>query len=227
MKPWHFRHARGIVYLCAAASAIAVAAVSATDSPHPGSKLVTARQLYGLWALGTLLASMLIGPLTSVLPWLPFKPSLLYSRRAVGITAIGFAALHVAAYVWTLSRRTWRELYTPGPLWVAGLILGTVALADLLALGLTSTDAAVKRMGGRRWKRLHRTTYALLPLLLLHAIAIGADFGVNRAPDVSASPDAGALIGFLCLSLSWGILFVLRRRNVRLTPRVVADRKPA
>ena len=97
----------------------------------------------------------------------------------------------------------------------------------MIALGLTSRDAAVKSMGGRRWKRLHRTVYPLLAIVLLHAVFVGADFGVNRGPDVRAAPDAGALIGFLCLAAAWAVLALLRRRQWRWTPRFIAARTHA
>ena len=225
MPPWHMRHARPIVYAAGAAAMAAVAVVAWTDSADPGVRLVTARQLFGLWALGLVLASMLVGPLTAVLPWFPLRPTLMYARRAVGVTALYFALAHVGCYLWSLGRRDWRELYTPGWLWVAGLALGAVALADLIALGWTSRDAAVKRLGGRRWKRLHATLYVTLFVLLAHALLVGADFGLRRGPDVVAEADFGAGIAFAGLSVAWVTLFLLRRGKARWTPAFVARRR--
>ena len=219
MKPWHFRYGRVLTYIAAVAAALGVAVASAMGSPSFGQTLVDARQLYGLWSLGFLLASMLLGPLSAVLPWIPWKSSLLYARRAVGVSSLLFAVLHVGCYVWSLLLRNWRELYTTGVLWVAGLVLGTVAFTDMVALGLTSRNQAVKQMGGRKWKRLHATVYIALPVVLIHSLFVGADFGINRAPDVSGQPDAGAGITFFCLSSVWLVLFVLRHRNVRWQPR--------
>jgi len=213
MKPWHFRYARGMVYVGAAIAAMAVGIAATWGQKDLGPVLVDARQLYGLWALALLLASMLLGPLTSVLPWLPFKSSLMYGRRAVGICAFLFAVLHVAAYLWSVLRRNWRELYTPGALWIVGLALGVLVFADMLALALTSRDASVKSMGGRKWKQLHRTVYIVLGLVLLHAIFLGADFGLNHGPDVEAEADFGSLITFASISLGWLILVLLRHRN--------------
>src|SRR5437762_13366879 len=116
MRPWHFRFARPLIYVAASVAAVAVAVTSAVDSPDIGHTLVAARQLYGLWALAILLASLIIGPLTSVLPWLALKPSLMYGRRATGISALGFALLHVGCYAVAVLRRTWRELSTLGVL---------------------------------------------------------------------------------------------------------------
>ena len=47
------------------------------------------------------------------------------------------------------------------------LAIGFVALSGLIALGVTSTDAAMKRMG-KRWKQLHRLVYPIGVLALLH-----------------------------------------------------------
>jgi sulfoxide reductase heme-binding subunit YedZ len=219
MKPWHFRWARGLIYTGALIAAVAVALAAKWDQPDLGQVLVAARQLFGLWALGFLLASMLLGPLTAIFPWLPLRPSLMYARRAVGVSALFFAHLHVAAYAGSLVRRDWHELYTPGLLWVVGLSLGALAAIDLITLAVTSRDASVKAMGGRKWKRLHRSVYVALPVILLHALFVGADFGLNHAPDVKAAPDAGALIGFLCLSAAWLTLILLRRRHWHWTPK--------
>ncbi len=222
MKPWHFRRARAIVYAAAAVAAIGVALAGGWGASGWGDALVAARQLYGLWALGLLLASLIVGPLTAVLPWPPARGPLMYARRAVGVCALLFAALHVGCYLASVGLRDWRELYTPGALWVIGLVLGTLALADMAALGATSFDAAVRRMGGRSWKRLHRTVYLLLAVVFAHALATGADFGLNRGPDVTSPPDAGAGIAFACVAAAWLALFLLRRRGVRwarLLPR--------
>jgi DMSO/TMAO reductase YedYZ heme-binding membrane subunit len=63
-------------------------------------------------------------------------------------------------------------------------ILGLLVLFDKIALGVTSRDAADIKMGGRNWKKLHRTIYMVLGLVLLHALFVGADFGLRRSPDV-------------------------------------------
>ena len=185
--------------------------------PDVGQALVSARQLFGLWALAFLLASMILGPLTSVFTWVPLRSSLLYGRRAVGVSALGFCILHVLAYGWSVLRRNWRELYTPGALWVIGLALGLIALIGMLSLGVTSRDASVKAMGGRKWKKLHRSVYWLLPVVLLHAVFVGADFGVNCGPDVRGEADCGCMIAFLCVSAGWMLLAILRRRGWRWT----------
>src|SRR5215831_15365770 len=48
------------------------------------------------------------------------------------------------------------------------LTIGFVALLGLTALAATSTDAMVRRLGGRRWQRLHQLIYVIVLLALIH-----------------------------------------------------------
>jgi sulfoxide reductase heme-binding subunit YedZ len=90
---------------------------------------------------------------------------LLLLRRMLGVTALAYAVMHLCLYV----------VDQNGNLLVVGseiirrfyLTIGFVTLLGLVALGVTSTDAAMRRMG-RWWKRLHRLGYPLGVLALLH-----------------------------------------------------------
>ena len=137
------------------------------------------------------------------------------ARRALGVSAFALATIHVATYLGPVLNRNWHELYSPGKLWVAGLILGIPLYLDITVLGLTSRDAAVRQLGPQRWKIWHRTVYLLLPLVLVHALFLGADFGFNKGPDVAGEPDAGSLIGMLAAAGAWLLLFYLRKRRIR------------
>ena len=74
--PWHLRHVRALLYAASVLSAVGVVVACALDDPV--KPWIGARQLLGLWALGLLLASMLIGPLTAV--WL-----ILFALRHRGV----------------------------------------------------------------------------------------------------------------------------------------------
>src|SRR6185295_11811238 len=110
------------------------------------------------------------------------------------------AILHVIYYLGPTIMRSWQDLFVAGNLWTAGLAIGVFLIVDMGALAFTSSNGAVHKLGSKRWKKWHRTVYILLPLALMHAIFLGADFGVNRGPDVKSEPDAGALIGMSILS---------------------------
>ena len=80
-------------------------------------------------------------------------------------------------------------------------------------------------MGPRRWKRWHRAIYWALPVVLLHAAFLGADFGINRGPDVKGDPDMGSLIGMLSVAAGWLMLFILRHRRVQLKLKFLERKK--
>jgi hypothetical protein len=61
-------------------------------------------------------------------------------RRRIGAAVRGGARWLL---LWSVALRDWRELCTPGALWVSGLVLGVAALVGMSALGISSTDRAV------------------------------------------------------------------------------------
>jgi sulfoxide reductase heme-binding subunit YedZ len=64
-----------------------------------------------------------------------------------------------------LSRPSRREIQKPFQL------TGLVALVILLVLTITSLHAAVRWLGGRRWKNLHRLVYVAALLAAYHQAA--------------------------------------------------------
>ena len=48
------------------------------------------------------------------------------------------------------------------------LTIGFVALIGLATLAATSTDGMARRLGGRRWQRLHQLIYVIVLLALIH-----------------------------------------------------------
>jgi sulfoxide reductase heme-binding subunit YedZ len=116
----------------------------------------------GIWAIWGLLACLAITPLSRVLR----SPRLVQLRRMLGLGALAYTLLHVLAY-FALREFDFpvmlQELLRRGSIEIA-----TLSTLGLCAMGATSTDSAVRRMGAQRWKRLQRTVYVLAPLGLLH-----------------------------------------------------------
>lgn len=220
-SPWHLRRVRSLVFVGLAIALIGIVVACMLD--QRSSVPVGVRQLTGLWALGLLLTSMVVGPLTSVVRGIPIQAHLILGRRAVGIGAFVFAAFHAASYTGPLLAQggvsAWVKAVTSeGALWIAGIALGALTLPGLAVLAVTSNDRMMMKMGGARWKALHRLVYVILPLAFLHALLIGADFGFNRGSDVTTAPDAGSLIGMSLFVTAWLTLFVLRRQGRRFEP---------
>ena len=116
----------------------------------------------GDWALRLLVASLAVTPLRLLTGW----NRLILVRRMLGLAALAYTLVHVVLYCFDLQ------------LDVAAIIgeivlrtyltVGTIATIGLVALGLTSNDLSVHRLGAARWNLLHASVYALAALSLLH-----------------------------------------------------------
>lgn len=116
----------------------------------------------GLWAVRFLLISLAVTPLRQSLGW----PRLVLVRRMVGVAAFGYAATHLLLYTADQAFDL-AKVATEIALRIY-LTIGFAALLGLSVLAATSTDAMVRRLGGRRWSRLHRLVYAIAALALTH-----------------------------------------------------------
>jgi len=88
-------------------------------------------------------------------------------RRMLGLFAFFYGCLHLLTYV--AFDRFFRLTTIPGD--IAGrrfIAVGMVAFFLMLPLAITSTDAMIKRLGGKRWAILHRAVYAAAILGVLH-----------------------------------------------------------
>ena len=88
-------------------------------------------------------------------------PHLLRHRRALGVAAFLYSALHLAIYLFRNSDRALSAALTPE------LLTGWLAFLVWAALAFTSRDAAVRAMGPR-WRKLHRLSWPAAWLLFLH-----------------------------------------------------------
>ncbi len=115
----------------------------------------------GLWTIRFLLISLAITPCARVFSW----PQLLLVRRMVGLTSLAYGVAHLVLYA---VDQNFALLTVVSEIAVRFyLTIGFVALLGLAALGATSTDGAMRRMG-RNWKRLHRIAYPIGILATLH-----------------------------------------------------------
>ena len=108
-----------------------------------------------------LLASLAITPLRRV------GLNLLRFRRALGLLAFGYVALHLTAWVWLDMGLRWAEMaadLTKRPY----IIIGMVGFLVMLPLAATSWNGAIRRMGAVAWNRLHRLAYVAILAGVLH-----------------------------------------------------------
>jgi len=143
----------------------------------------------GDWTLRFLLATLAVTPFRAIYRY----PKLFLVRRMLGLTALSYLILHVMFYVAEqnfhlgfVASEILRRTY---------LTLGFGALLCLLALGLTSFDAAIAGMGVW-WRRLH--------MLIYLAAAAGVVHFLMQSKTVS--PRATLLGGLLAWLLVWRLL---------------------
>ncbi|ANX04872.1 sulfite oxidase heme-binding subunit YedZ [Immundisolibacter cernigliae] len=117
----------------------------------------------GQWALRFLLLTLAATPLRRLTGW----TVLLRHRRLLGLTAASYALLHLLVYAVLDQGLLWSQIV--GDILKRPFItVGMAAFVLLLPLAATSFDAAIRRLGARRWQALHRLVYVATGLALLH-----------------------------------------------------------
>jgi sulfoxide reductase heme-binding subunit YedZ len=84
--------------------------------------------------------------------------NLMRFRRAVGVLAFSYVTLHLMAWVVLDMALLWQQALSDivkRPY----LTVGMAGFALLVPLAATSNDWALRRLGGARWRRLHRLVY--------------------------------------------------------------------
>lgn len=117
----------------------------------------------GTWTLVFLLLSLSITPLRKLSGW----PWLIKLRRMLGLYAFFYALLHFITYLWLDQFFDLQAIYRD-VLKRPFITVGFAAFALLLPLAFTSTNAMMKRLGGKRWQLLHRLVYPSAMLAVLH-----------------------------------------------------------
>ncbi|MGL6043134.1 MAG: ferric reductase-like transmembrane domain-containing protein [Sandaracinobacteroides sp.] len=114
-----------------------------------------------------LIAALALTPLLQLFPASAVLRWLVRNRRALGVAAFGYAALHTALYIGALGNL--EDILAEAL--AIGIWPGWAALALMLPLAATSTDAAMRRLKSG-WKRLQRLAYPAAMLTLVHWIFI-------------------------------------------------------
>ena len=117
---------------------------------------------FGLWTIRLIFITLAITPLRQILQW----PRLLLVRRMTGVAAFAYAITHLTLYsadqafdLVKVATEIAVRIY---------LTICFTAVLGLSALAATSTDGMVKRLGPRRWQRLHRLVYVIGLLAAVH-----------------------------------------------------------
>lgn len=121
-------------------------------------------QTLGLWALRFLVATLAITPLRQLVGL-----NLLRYRRALGLLAFYYAALHLATYV-VLDQQLNAAAILADIAKRPYITVGMAAFALLVPLAITSNNAMIRRLGGKAWARLHKLVYVIAIAAVVHFI---------------------------------------------------------
>jgi sulfoxide reductase heme-binding subunit YedZ len=79
-------------------------------------------------------------------------------RRMLGLYAFFYGALHLLTYVWFDRFFNFRSI-AGDVLQRPFIAVGMTAFFLMVPLAITSTNKMIKRLGGKRWAKLHRLVY--------------------------------------------------------------------
>ena len=148
-----------LVLLCLPALWVFYEYWTQTLGPKPG---IAAVREVGSWGVRFLIVSLAITPLRFATGWSKF----LLVRRMIGLAALAYLLAHFALYM--LDQQFDLIKIATEIVLRFYLTIGFVALLGMIALGATSKDSIIKRMGGANWSRLHALVYPIAGLGLLH-----------------------------------------------------------
>lgn len=108
----------------------------------------------GDWTLRFLLITLTITPAR----YITGLHGLIRLRRMLGLFAFFYACLHFSVYLVLDQFFAWKFI-VEDILERRYIMVGMLGLLSLIPLAVTSTDGMIRRLGGRRWRKLHRLAY--------------------------------------------------------------------
>lgn len=117
----------------------------------------------GLWALRFMLITLAVSPIYRLTGF----ADIMRLRRMLGLFSFFYACVHMLLYLgldqfFSLADIVDDILDRPF------ITVGFVSFVLLVPLAMTSSNAMIHRLGGRRWRRLHRLIYPIAAASCLH-----------------------------------------------------------
>ena len=117
----------------------------------------------GVLTLIFVFITLLVTPLRKIFGW----NSLIKLRRMLGLYSFFYALIHLITY--SIFDKSLNVAAIVGDVWQRPFIaVGMLAFAMLVPLAVTSTNGMVKRLGGKNWARLHKLSYVIAVLGVIH-----------------------------------------------------------
>lgn len=156
----------------------------------------------GDWALNFLVLTLAVTPLRRLFGWGWIVPY----RRTLGLVAFFYATVHLLNYMVLDLFFDWGEIgedIMKRPY----ITIGMAAFLALVPLAVTSTKGWIRRLGGRRWNRLHQLIYPV-------AIAGSIHYWMSVKKDI-ARPLTYVLLFTLLFAIRIGFWWADRARRAR------------
>ena len=158
----------------------------------------TVRRYTGDWTLRFVLIALTVTPLRRLTGW----HVVIRLRRMLGLFAFFYACLHFVSYIWLDQFFMW-DAIIEDILDRPYITVGVASFLLLIPLAVTSTNGMVRRLGGRRWQRLHQLVYVIAVLGVIHFLWLVKS-------DISEPVIYGAILALL---LGFRLFWHLRGRS--------------
>jgi methionine sulfoxide reductase heme-binding subunit len=146
-----------------AAIPAAVVAVQAVTGKLGANPIEAILNRLGWWTLLVLLVSLAITPLRTLAGFSAIAPW----RRIFGLAAFWYGLAHVSVYLGVDKffdlEEIWEDILKR-----PFITVGAFAFLLLVILAVTSPARAVKRLGGARWRMVHRLAYVAATAGVVH-----------------------------------------------------------
>jgi len=117
----------------------------------------------GVLTLTFLIITLSVTPLRKIFGWNP----LIKYRRMLGLYTFFYASIHLVTY--SIFDKSLDLRAIVADVWQRPFIaIGMLAFTLLVPLAVTSTNGWVKRLGGKRWAKLHKLSYVIVILGVIH-----------------------------------------------------------
>ena len=120
----------------------------------------------GEWGLRFLIAGLVVTPLRQLA-----GVNLIRYRRALGLLAFYYAALHLTVYLVLDQGLDWTAIWADivkRPY----ITVGMASFVVLVPLAVTSNNLSIRRMGAQAWNRLHKLVYLAAAGGALHYVLL-------------------------------------------------------
>ena len=135
-------------------------ALANTLGANPAEALIRGT---GDWVLRFLCITLAITPLREWTGW----NALARMRRMTGLFAYFYGVTHFLCYAWLDMGLDLADIIKDIPK-RPFILVGTLAMLLMTPLAATSFNRAIKALGAKRWKTLHKLVYGIVLLGLLH-----------------------------------------------------------